>query len=83
MKQKELTELTDMELLKESQKQKSTTIVNAVLIGFLAGIIIYSIWKNSLGFLTLVPLFLIYKLANKSAYDKKEIDRLLVERKLK
>ncbi len=58
MKQKELTELTDQELLQEAKKMKSTSITNAVLIGFLIGIVFYSIMKNSLGFLTLILCFL-------------------------
>lgn len=57
MKDKKLSELTDQELLNEAKKVKSTSITNAVLIGFLIGIVFYSIMKNSLGFLTLIPLF--------------------------
>jgi len=57
--------------------------MNAVLIGFLAGIIFYSVIKNTWGFLTLIPLFLAYKLINKSNADKKELENLLKERGLK
>jgi hypothetical protein len=35
MEQKNLTELTDEELLQEAKKRKSATITNAILIGFL------------------------------------------------
>jgi len=83
MKQKELSELTDQELLDEAKKRKSTSIMNAVFIGFLIGIIIYSIVKNSLGFLTLIPLFLAYRLINNSKYDNKELETLLKARNLK
>jgi len=83
MEHKELTQLTDQELLQEAKKLKSATITNAVLIGVLIGIIIYSILKSSFGFLTLIPLFLIYKLVNNSKYDKKELENLLAERNLK
>lgn len=83
MKQKELSELTDQELLQEAKKLKSNSIINAVLIGFLAGILLYSVMKNNLGFLTLIPLFFAYKLVNKSKYDNKELDSLLKERNLK
>ncbi|MCO6492751.1 MAG: hypothetical protein J5I98_30310 [Phaeodactylibacter sp.] len=62
MKQKKPTELTGQELSQEAKKMKSTSITNAVLIGFLMGIVIYSIAKNSWGFFTLIPLFLTYKL---------------------
>lgn len=84
MKQKELTELSDQELLQEAKKMKSTSIINAVLIGFLLGIVFYSVVKNSLGFLTLIPLFLVYKLINnKSKYNNQELENLLKERNLK
>jgi len=83
MIQRNLTELTDEELLKEAKKMKSTSITNAVLIGFLVGIVFYSIVKNSIGFLTLIPLFLAYKLVNKSTYNNQELANLLKERNLK
>ena len=83
MNQKELSELTDQELLQEAKKLKSTSITNAVLIGFLIGIVIYSIVKNTLGFLTLIPLFLAYKLVNKSKYNNQELENILKERNLK
>ncbi len=83
MTQKKLTELTDQELLQEAKKMKSTNITNAVLIGFLIGVVFYSIVKNSIGFLTLIPLFLAYKLTNNSKYNNKELENLLKERNLK
>lgn len=83
MKQKDLSTLTDQELLNEAKKRKSTAIINAVLIGFLAGIVFYSVIKNTLGFLTLIPLFFIYKLTNKSKYDNQELENRLKERGLK
>jgi F0F1-type ATP synthase assembly protein I len=80
---KELTELTNEELLSEAKKIKSTAIINAVLIGVLIGILIYSIAVNKFGFLTLILLFAIYKLINNSDYNKEEIEKLLKERNLK
>ena len=80
---KELTELSDQELVQEARKAKTAAVINAVLIGFLFGIVFYSIMKNSWGFLTLIPLFLAYKLINNSNYKKKELEDLLRERKLK
>lgn len=78
-----LSELSDEELVKEAKKVKSTAIMNAVLIGFLIGIIVYSVLKHSIGFFTLIPLFFAYKLINNSKYDTKELDRILKERNLK
>ena len=82
MEQKELSELTDQELLLEAKKVKSNSMINAVLIGFLIGIIVYSIVKNSIGIFTLIPLFFIYKLVNKPKSNK-ELEALLKERNLK
>ncbi len=77
-----ISSLTDQELLTEAKKQKSKNITNALLVGFLAGILVYSVWKNSLGFLSLIPLFLIYKLVNKSKYDKEELEKEMKKRGL-
>ena len=83
MEQKKLTELTDQELLQEAKKMKSTAIINAFLIGFLIGIVIYSIMKSSWGFFTIIPLYFAYKLINNSKRDNKELENLLKERNLK
>lgn len=84
MKQRNLSELTDQELLQEAKKVKSTSITNGLLIGFLVGIVFYSIVKNSLGFFTLIPLFFAYKLINKSKdNNNQELENLLKERNLK
>ena len=83
MEEKKLSELTDQELLQEAKKMKSKSITNAVLIGVLIGIVVFSVLKSSLGFFTLIPLFFVYKLANKSKHDSKELESLLKERNLK
>lgn len=82
MKQKELSELTDQELLAEAKKSKSARIVSAILIGLMIGVIIYSVAKNSWGFFTLIPLFFIYKLMKKPD-NSKALQELLNERGLK
>jgi len=76
MNQKELSELTDQELMEEAKKIKPSPIVDAFFIGFLVGIIIYGFVANSWGFLILIPLFLIYGLLKKSKRNealKKEL----------
>jgi hypothetical protein len=83
MEKKHLSELTDQELLQEAKKRKSAAVVNALLVGFLAGIVIFSIVMSSWGLFTLIPLFFIYKLVNDRKYDSKELDRLLDERNLR
>ncbi|MCP4045826.1 MAG: FUSC family protein [Gammaproteobacteria bacterium] len=79
---KNLDELSNEELLSEAKKVKSKAIVDAILIGVLVGILIYSMAVNKFGFLTLILLFLIYKFANNSKYNKEEIESLLRERNL-
>ena len=81
--EKKLSEFTDQELLQEAKKRKSAAITNAILIGFLIGVVFFSVMKNSLGFLTLIPLFFAYKLTNNSKYNNQELENLLKERGLK
>lgn len=79
---KPLSQLTNEELLQAAKKMKAATITSAVFIGFLAGIILYSAVKNTWGFFTLIPLFLIYKLVKQPNPDQQELKRLLQERGL-
>jgi len=83
MTERKLSELTDEKLMQEAKKKKSNSILNAVLIGFLFGIVVYSVVKNTLGFLTLIPLFFAYKLVNKPNHNKQELENLLKVRNLK
>ncbi|WP_258097640.1 FUSC family protein [Marinoscillum pacificum] len=83
MSQKPLTELTDQELLREAKKRKNNAIIDAFIVGFLIGIIAYSIVTKSLSLLTLIPVYLIYKFVNKPKYDKQELAKELKARGLK
>lgn len=65
MNPKEVAALTDQELLEAAKKMKPTPIVDAFFIGFLVGIVIFSVAVNRWGFLTLIPLVLIYWLLKK------------------
>jgi len=82
MNKKQLSELTDQELLDADEKIKPSPITDAVLIGFLVGIILFSVVKNSWGWLTLLPLFLIYIFLKKGK-TKKALQEELKKRKLK
>jgi hypothetical protein len=82
MKQKEVTELTDQELLQEAKKMKPYALYDAVLIGALVGIALYSAVKNGFGFLTFLPLIYV-PIAAKNKAKHKEVQKLLKERKLK
>jgi hypothetical protein len=52
------------------QRMKQSPIVDALFIGFLIGIVIYSVVAQTWGFLTLIPLYLIYRLLKKPKGDK-------------
>ena len=60
MNQQELAQLSDEELLKAAKANKPSPMIDAFFIGFLVGVVIYSIAANGLGFLILIPLFLVY-----------------------
>lgn len=65
MNSKELSELSDKELLEKIKANKPSPIIDAFFIGFLIGILIYSAAANAWGLVSLVPLFLIYLLLKK------------------
>lgn len=84
MKERDLTELTEQELLSEEKKLKSFPVINAFLIGFLVGIILVSIYYNAYGIALLIPLFLIYKFINDPKNKRvKELEKILKERSLR
>jgi ABC-type phosphate transport system permease subunit len=84
MNQKELSELTDQELLNEAKELKSFSIINALIIGFLIGIIFYSLAKNSWGILTLIPLYFVYKIINDPKNKEYQaLEKIIKERNLK
>lgn len=83
MEPRNLSTYTDEELLKEAKKIRTDAIINAVFIGFLIGIVFYSVVNKSFRFLTIIPLYFAYKLFNKPKIDSKELERLLKERNLK
>jgi len=86
MKGKKLAELSDQELLGEAKKVKSNSIIYALLIGCVIGIVVFGVAKNKIGFFALIPLYYFgYKIMNNPENDKynKELDKLLKERNLK
>jgi uncharacterized protein YqhQ len=70
MDQPEIPGVSDGESSEEAKSKKSKKIVNAVLIGFMIGVIVYSIAKNSVGIFTLIPLIIAFKLFNDSKKTK-------------
>lgn len=70
MNQQDLSKLSDPELLEEVNKSKPSPWIDAFFIGFLVGIIIYSMAANTWGLVTLIPLFVIYLFLKKpKRYD--------------
>jgi hypothetical protein len=65
MNQKDLSQLSDKELLEVLKSSKPSPILDAFFIGFLVGILIYSVVASSWGFVTLIPLYLIYMFLKK------------------
>lgn len=83
MESNNYSKLNDKELIEEQKKLKSFSITNALFIGFLLGIIVFSILKNSWGMLTLITLYFIYKMVNDPRNKKvKELEKIIKERKL-
>jgi len=52
MKEKELTELTDQELLDRKKQQKSSKLINAILVGFCVGVIVYGVVNKGITIFT-------------------------------
>ncbi len=65
-----MSESTDQKLSDKARNNKSTAIINALLIGFMIGVVVWSVAKNNVGLFTLVPLFLIYKFLDSSKNDE-------------
>lgn len=82
LEEKKLSECTDEELMEKAKKLKSDSILSAFAIGFMVGIIVFSVVVNSIGLVTLIPLFFIYK-ALKGDKKNKELREVLKERNLK
>lgn len=82
MNQKELSTLTDEALLQEVKKSRTTVIFDAVIIGFLVGISVFSIVKKGFGLLSLLPLIYI-PIATRNRKHQKALEKLLKERNLK
>ena len=56
----------------KAKKAKSTAILNALLIGFLIGVLVFGFVKNGFGFFAIIPLYFIYKLVNKPEIEDPE-----------
>jgi F0F1-type ATP synthase assembly protein I len=66
MQQKESAPSTEQIEKSSAKKINASKTIDAFFIGFLIGIIIYSVVENTWGLLTLIPLYMIYGLLKKS-----------------
>ncbi|WP_111670681.1 FUSC family protein [Algoriphagus litoralis] len=74
----ELAQLSDQELLEAAKNNKPSPIFDAFFIGFLVGIILFSVFASTWGLVSIIPLFLIYLFLKKpKQYEalKKELAR--------
>lgn len=78
---KQLSELTDEELLHEAKTLKPTKVYDAAIVGVLIGIAIYSSVANGFGLLTFLP-FVYLPIAAKNKVKLKELKSVLKERNL-
>lgn len=76
MNSQELAKLSDSELLEAAKNNKPRPIFDALFIGFLVGILIYSAAANTWGLVTLIPLFLIYLFLKKPKQQRALQDEL-------
>ena len=70
MENKNHSEKNTDELVQGQKKVDSNSIYNAIIIGFLIGIAIYSTVKHGLGFFTFFPLFFVYLLIKRRKTNK-------------
>ena len=70
MNRQEASESTEQIVVEQRKKIQATRTIDAFFIGFLIGIIIYSLIVNTWGFLTLIPLLMIFGLLKKSRANK-------------
>lgn len=83
MSKNELSGFSDQELLAEQKKLKSFSMTNAFLIGFLMGIVIFSIIKSTFGFLMLIPLYIAHKLINDPKAERnRAINEMIKQRQI-
>ena len=81
MASKEPSELTNEELLQEAKRLRPTKIMDAVLIGALIGISIFSTVRNGTGLLSFLPLVYL-PIAAKNRIKLGKVQGLLKERGL-
>ena len=81
MDEQQLSALSDEELRARAKEMKSSETLHAVIIGFLIGIIVFSIVYDAIGVSILISLFLIFKVFHRPERNR-ALKRVLAERGL-
>lgn len=81
MENKTLEELSDEALLQQAKQLKPTKLYDALIIGFLIGVAIFSSVRNGMGLLTFLPLIYL-PVASKNRKKVEAVNKLLQERGL-
>ncbi len=81
--EKELSQLTNEELLEKRKKVKSENTTNAVIVGILVGISVYSTVINGLGVFTFFPIFFALFAAGRWKKNNDALTKELTSRNLK
>lgn len=75
--EKELSELADQELLEKKRTIEARNISNAVILGVLVGIAIYSMITKGISLMTFIPVLFAFFVANSWNKDKKALKKEL------
>jgi hypothetical protein len=76
MSHEELVKLSDEELLKMAANNKPNPLFDAFFIGFLIGIVFFSVAYSTWGLVTLIPLYLIHLFLKKPGRHKALMEEL-------
>lgn len=76
MKTNKFKEVSSDELLKEIKKLKTNKIINAVVIGFSVGVMIYSAINNGFSLFTFFPLLVVYLIVRNLNKNKIAVEEM-------
>ncbi|GAB5538285.1 MAG: hypothetical protein Salg2KO_03880 [Salibacteraceae bacterium] len=80
--QDDWSQLSDHALIEVAKKQRKGKIVDAVIVGFLVGVAMYSVYNHGFGLLTFLPLIYI-PIAGRNQKRRLELEKILLKRNLK
>lgn len=81
MDQKDPALLNDIELDSELSQLRIFAVTNGLFIGFLLGVVAYSLYNRSFGLLMLIPLYFVYRMANST--KSRRLNALRQEQKIR